>query len=61
MISRKTQTKIKMYLINHDLTQVDIAKKLGVSRQQLNGVINGRVENLNLELEVMKLLGFYKK
>ena len=38
------------------MTQQDLADKLGISRQQLNNVINGKVENLAIELQLLETL-----
>lgn len=61
MISKSTAKKIKIRLIKLNLTQQQVANDLGVSRQQLNNVINGIVENLPLEEKLKNYLQVNKK
>lgn len=56
MINRKTRLKIKVALINNNTTQIELAKKMGVSKQQLNNVLNGLVENLKIEERLLSWL-----
>lgn len=61
MISKSMAKKIKIRLIKLNLTQQQVANDLGVSKQQLNNVINGIVENLPLEEKLKKYLQVNKK
>ena len=56
MIKKTLRNKIKIKLLKLNLTQTELAKYLGVSKQQLNNVINGKVENLLLEEKILQEL-----
>lgn len=60
MITNKLQTKIKIKLLKHNIKQTQLANILGVSRQQLNNVICGRVENLKLEEKILNFINNLK-
>lgn len=60
MITNKLQTKIKIKLLKHNIKQTQLANILGVSRQQLNNVIRGRVENLKLEEKILNFINNLK-
>ena len=60
MIIDKLQTKIKIKLLKHNIKQTQLANILGVSRQQLNNVIRGRVENLKLEEKILNFINNLK-
>lgn len=60
MITDKLQTKIKIKLLKHNIKQTQLANILGVSRQQLNNVIRGRVENLKLEEKILNFINNLK-
>lgn len=49
MISENMMKRIKIRLIKLNMKQKDLALELGISRQQLNNVLNGRVEHLRIE------------
>lgn len=56
MFSEKTQIRIKIKLLKHKIKQIELANILGISRQQLNNVICGRVENLKLEEQILAFI-----
>ncbi len=50
------QNKIKVARAEHDLTQEDLAKKIGVSRQTINSIEKGRyVPSTVLALKMSQL------
>lgn len=53
MIGEKTRKEIKIALVKKEMTQVQLADKIGVSKQQLNNVINGIVNNSFLEEKIL--------
>ena len=53
MIGKKTRKEIKIALVKKEMTQVQLADKIGVSKQQLNNVINGIVNNSFLEEKIL--------
>ena len=38
-------TKIKKFLLEHEITVLEIAKATGISRQHMSGKVNGRAIN----------------
>lgn len=60
MINSKQRNFIKIYLINNNLKQVDLANKFKRKRQQINNVINGITENLRVEEAILDYVGWYK-
>lgn len=60
MINAEQRKFIKVYLINNNLKQVDIAKKFKRKRQQINNVINGITENLRVEEAILDYVGWYE-
>lgn len=56
MIKKTLRNKIKIKLLKSNVTQTEFAKYLNVSKQQLNNVINGKVENLLLEERILQEL-----
>ena len=58
MIKKTVRNKIKIKLLKLNVTQTEFAKYLKVSKQQLNNVINGKVENLILEEKILQELNF---
>lgn len=56
MINKTKQLRIKNKLLKLNMKQVDLANELGVHKQQLNNVINGKVENLKLEEKILERL-----
>jgi transcriptional regulator with XRE-family HTH domain len=56
MIKKTVRNKIKIKLLKLNVTQTEFAKYLKVSKQQLNNVINGKVENLILEEKILQEL-----
>ena len=56
MFKKKLQQKIKIELLKNNITQVDLANELGVARQYLNSIINGKCENLLLETKILERL-----
>lgn len=56
MIKKTLRNKIKIKLLKSNVTQTEFAKYLNVSKQQLNNVINGKVENLILEERILQEL-----
>ena len=60
MINAEQRKFIKVYLINNNLKQVDLAKKFKRIRQQINNVINGITENLRVEEAILDYVGWYK-
>lgn len=60
MINRKTCLKIKIALLNEGTKQTELAKQFGISKQQLNNVLNGIVENLKIEEKLLTWLNTRK-
>lgn len=60
MINSEQRNFIKIYLINNNLKQVDLANKFKRKRQQINNVINGITENLRVEEAILDYVGWYK-
>ena len=60
MINAEQRKFIKVYLINNNLKQVDIARKFKRKRQQINNVINGITENLKVEEAILDYVGWYE-
>lgn len=60
MINKEQRNFIKIYLINNNLKQVDLAKKFERKRQQINNVINGITENLRVEEAILDYVGWYE-
>jgi hypothetical protein len=60
MINAEQRKFIKVYLINNNLKQVDLAKKFKRKRQQINNVINGITENLRVEETILDYVGWYE-
>ena len=60
MINAEQRKFIKVYLINNNLKQVDIARKFKRKRQQINNVINGITENLRVEEAILDYVGWYE-
>ena len=60
MINKEQRNFIKIYLINNNLKQVDLANKFKRKRQQINNVINGISENLKVEEAILDYVGWYQ-
>ena len=60
MINKEQRNFIKVYLINNNLKQVDLARKFKRKRQQINNVINGITENLRVEEAILDYVGWYE-
>lgn len=60
MINEEQRKFIKIALINKGMKQQELADKLHRKRQQVNNVINGIVENLRLEEDILDYVGWYK-
>lgn len=60
MINVEQRNFIKIYLINNNLKQVDLARKFKRKRQQINNVINGITENLRVEEAILDYVGWYE-
>ena len=60
MINKEQRNFIKIYLINNNLKQVDLARKFKRKRQQINNVINGITENLRVEEAILDYVGWYE-
>ncbi len=45
---------VKIELIKRDMKQIDLAKLLGVSFANLNGVINNRHASIKLEIKLLE-------
>lgn len=57
MITPSQKVKIKVKLIHNNISQVQLASEIGCSRQQLNNIINGKVQNLKIENKIKERLG----
>lgn len=57
MITPSQKVKIKVKLITNNISQVKLASEIGCSRQQLNNIINGKVQNLKIENAIKERLG----
>lgn len=57
MITPNLKVRIKIKLIQNNISQVKLAGELGCSRQQLNNIINGKVQNLKIENAIKERLG----
>lgn len=44
---------IREYLISHGISQAFVARKCGISKQKLNGILNGRQEIKARELKAV--------
>ena len=52
------KNKLKIYRAMHDLTQEDLAKKLGVSRQTIIAIEKGKYDpSLKLAFKIAKFFG----
>lgn len=49
-------TEIKIALLKLGIKQVEIARRLNVSRQAVNSVINGRLRSNNIESYIERLI-----
>lgn len=47
------ELSIREYLISHGISQAFIARKCGISKQKLNGILNGRQEIKARELKAV--------
>ena len=57
MITPSQKVNIKVKLIHDHISQVQLATEIGCSRQQLNNIINGKVQNLKIENKIKERLG----
>lgn len=57
MIAKNITKKIKTKIIDLEINQTELAKKLGISRQYLNLLINGKADNFTRENELKEFLG----
>jgi len=57
MVSKFLMKKVKVTLIQRDMTQVQLANELGVSRQTLNNILHGRCNNSHVEDALFKFTG----
>lgn len=54
----RLENKLKVYRAMHDLTQADLAKKIGVTRKSINAIERGRfVPSTVLALRLAQLFG----
>lgn len=53
MLTKRQSINIKKKLLENNLKQVDIARDLSITRQQLNNILNCKVENLKLEERIL--------
>lgn len=47
------ELSIREYLISHGISQAFVARKIGISKQKLNGILNGRQEIKAMELKAV--------
>ena len=57
MFNKKMTERIKKRLITLDISQADIARKLGYTRQHISAIINGKQESLEIETLILEELG----
>lgn len=50
------EKRVKILLLLNDMTQAELAQKVGVTRQYLNGVIRGKIESENVMCKICTLL-----
>lgn len=50
------EKRVKILLLLNDMTQAELAQKVGVTRQYLNGVIRGKIESENVKCKICTLL-----
>ena len=48
--------EVKISLINRDMTQKDLAEILGISKQNLNGILKGKSKSLKIEERIREWL-----
>lgn len=53
--------KVKIALLKKGLTQTELAKNLGVSRQRISNVITGAVRSKSLEKRIYEYLDIKEK
>lgn len=56
MLSRRQTIAIKQMMIAAEMSQKTLAETMGVTRQYLNALINGKEDNPLQELRVMRLV-----
>lgn len=56
MLNRQQTIAIKQMMIAAEMSQKTLADKMGVTRQYLNALINGKEDNPLQELRVMRLV-----
>lgn len=56
MLNRQQTIAIKQMMIAADMSQKTLAETMGVTRQYLNALINGKEDNPLQELRVMQLV-----
>ena len=57
MFNKKMTERIKKRLITLGISQADIARKLGYTRQHISAIINGKQESLEIETLILEELG----
>lgn len=46
--------QIKLYLTEHRISQRELARELGISKQLLSGVLTRRIRSLPVEIKLMR-------
>lgn len=49
--------KVKVALVESEMTQAELAKEFGVTRQYLNAVINGKMQSSLLQSKLYSFVG----
>lgn len=57
MFNSRMTERIKKRLITLNITQADLARKLGYTRQHVSAIINGVYESLEIETLILEELG----
>lgn len=61
MLNRQQTIAIKQMMIAAEMSQKTLAETMGVTRQYLNALINGKADNPLQELRVMRLVELAKE
>lgn len=56
MSTTKLRNDTKQYLKNNNLTQQDLANKLGISKQYLYQFLTGRRDSITIELQLRDII-----
>ena len=59
-MSRFTDT-VKLFLHKNNITQVQLAEKIGTSKQLLNRYLNNEYDSINMELKCKEFINEWKK